>query len=270
VSELSEKQTPAWQPIPAIERRILGVLVEKAKTTPDVYPMSLSGICTGANQKNNRFPLFNLTTDDLESPLEDLRAKGAVILIEGSGRVQKYRHVLYEWLGVDKVELAVMTELLLRGAQTEGELRGRAARMEPIADVAALRPVLESLQAKKLIVSLTPAGRGHTLTHALYLPRELEKVRADANIQRAQSTGAQFEDDAVPATRATAPPAPRPASVAQAPTAPRLAGDSSDLPAKVRELTAACADLREMHETLALELQSCRQEIAQLKRDLGA
>ena len=71
-------------------------------------------------------------------------------MIQGSGRVDKYRHLAYDWLGVDKVELAVMAELLLRGAQTVGELRGRAARMEPIKDLAELRPVLDALQAKGL------------------------------------------------------------------------------------------------------------------------
>ena len=92
----------------------------------------------------------------------------------------RFRHYLYEWLGVDKVELAVMAELLLRGAQTEGELRGRAARMEPIADVSALRPVLVALKQKRLVIALTPEGRGHMVTHVLYEPRELEKVRAEA------------------------------------------------------------------------------------------
>ena len=70
----------------------------------------------------------------------------------------KFRHYLYEWLGVDKVELAVMAELLLRGEQTIGELRGHASRMEPIPDLNALRPILESLEQKQLVVMLTPAG----------------------------------------------------------------------------------------------------------------
>jgi uncharacterized protein YceH (UPF0502 family) len=73
-----------------------------------------------------------------------------------------------------------MTELLLRGAQTVGELRGRAARMEPIADLAALQPVLDGLIRKGLVISLTPPGRGQIVTHSLYLPDELEKVRSQA------------------------------------------------------------------------------------------
>ena len=72
----------------------------------------------------------------------------------------KFKHMMYEWLGVDKVELAVTAELLLRGEQTLGELRGRAARMEPIADLGALRPIIQSLIEKGLVVALTPEGRG--------------------------------------------------------------------------------------------------------------
>jgi uncharacterized protein YceH (UPF0502 family) len=102
---------------------------------------------------------------------------GAVTEIQGSGRVPKYRHNMYQWLGVDKVELAVMAELLLRGQQTLGELRGRANRMEGIADMAALKPVLDQLIAKRLVVELTPVGRGQIVTHNLYSERELEKVR---------------------------------------------------------------------------------------------
>ncbi len=169
--ENSETLKPAWQPIEPLDRRVLGVLVEKAKTTPEAYPLSLNALRTGCNQKNNRHPLMEVELEAVEQSLERLRAIGAVAEVQGGGRVSRFRHRMYEWMGVEKVELAVMAELLLRGAQTEGELRGRAARMEPIADLAALRPVLDSLKAKGLILSLSPAGRGHVLSHALYLER---------------------------------------------------------------------------------------------------
>jgi uncharacterized protein YceH (UPF0502 family) len=178
---------PRWQPIGPIDRRVAGVLAEKAKTTPDGYPLSLNAIRTGCNQKSNRAPVMDLRAEDVEESLERLRNLGAVGMIEGYGRVTKYRHYLYEWLAVDKVELAVMTELLLRGAQTEGELRARAARMEPISDLAALRPVMASLKSKGLVIPLTPEGRGHVVTHALYHPRELETLQAQYG--RAAVTG---------------------------------------------------------------------------------
>ena len=119
-------------------------------------------------------------------------------MIQGYGRVLKYRHYMYEWLGVDKVELAVMAELLLRGAQSEGELRGRASRMEPIADLTALRPVLASLKLKRLVIPLTPEGRGHIITHALYPPRELEHLRAQYASGGAAATAACAESGQSP------------------------------------------------------------------------
>ena len=101
-----------WRALDRTERRVLGVLAEKAKTTPDSYPMTLNALTNGCNQKSNRSPQMNLTSDDVEQVIEDLREMGAVMEIQGSGRVAKYRHQMYEWLGVDKVELAVMAELL--------------------------------------------------------------------------------------------------------------------------------------------------------------
>jgi uncharacterized protein YceH (UPF0502 family) len=168
-----------WQPLSSRQRRVFGVLVEKAKTTPDAYPMTVNGLVAGCNQKSNREPLMNMSAEDVEQTLEELRALGAVTEVQGSGRVAKYRHHAYEWLGVEKTELAVMTELLLRGQQTLGELRGRAARMEPIADLAALKPVVDLLLHRGLMVELTPAGRGQVVSHNLYKERELTEIQAE-------------------------------------------------------------------------------------------
>ena len=151
--------------------------VEKAKTTPEQYPLSLNSLTTGCNQKSNRHPQMNLDLDQVEQTLEELRRLGAVVEIQSGGRVAKYKHCMYEWLGVEKAELAVMAELLLRGEQTVGELRGRAVRMEPIPDINALRPVLKSLMDKELVVELTPEGRGQVVSHALYRQPEFEELR---------------------------------------------------------------------------------------------
>ena len=169
--------SPRWQPICAIDRRVLGVLAEKAKTTPDIYPMSLNAICTGCNQKSNRDPVMQLEPADVESRSTGCANSGAVGIIEGYGRVAKYRHYLYEWLGVEKIELSVMTELLLRGDQTVGELRGRASPMDTIPDLATLKSILDALKSKGLAVSLTPEGPGQAVSHALYKPRELEALK---------------------------------------------------------------------------------------------
>src|SRR5580698_3392686 len=98
---------PGWKPLEARERRILGVLVEKAKTTPDVYPMSVNALRSGANQKNNRYPLMELENDDIEPVLDRLRELHAVSEVQGDSRVPRYRLQLYDWLGAEKLELAV-------------------------------------------------------------------------------------------------------------------------------------------------------------------
>ncbi len=111
---------PRWKPVGRVDRRVVGVLVEKSKTTPDQYPMTINGLINGANQKSNRDPQMELEESDIIDSLDRLKMVGAVIEVQGSGRVPKYRHLLYEWLGVNKVELAVMAELLLRGRRPRG------------------------------------------------------------------------------------------------------------------------------------------------------
>lgn len=253
---MSSAESPhKWQPLNSRQRRVVGVLVEKAKTTPDAYPMTINGITTGANQKSNRDPIMNLSTDDVEQILDELRGLGAVIEVQGSGRVAKYKHLMYEWLGVDKVELAVMAELLLRGEQTIGELRGRAARMEPIADVAALKPVLDSLMQKNLVIALTPEGRGQVVTHNVYKERELVELRNRfANYVAPTSTTADEEETPRSAHAATSP-APRP--TAPAPLA--AGGVTKDMFAEL-ELEVA---------TLRAEVSRVREELRDLQRQLG-
>ncbi|MEM9410746.1 MAG: DUF480 domain-containing protein [Planctomycetota bacterium] len=172
----NEPQEKSWSAVNRVNRRVMGVLVEKAKTTPDAYPMTINAIVTAANQKSNRHPQMQLTPDDVDESLEDLRKQGAVSEIQGDGRKPKFRHLLYEWLGVDKVEIAIMAELLLRGQQTVGELRARASRMEKIEGLAELKPILQELIQKGLVIELTPSGRGQLVTHNLYLPEELAKI----------------------------------------------------------------------------------------------
>ena len=245
---------PRWKPLDRTERRVLGVLVEKAKTTPDTYPLSLNALVNGCNQKSNRFPLMQLDDGDVEAALERLRHQGAVALIQGDGRVDKFRHLAYDWLGVDKRELAVMAELLLRGAQTVGELRARAARMEPIPGISELRPLIESLRQKKLILLLTPPGRGCVLTHALYQDQELAKVRAEhGNITVGDEPFTDEHEAPTPVPRAATPSVPRPASPE---IQPNPAGDFR-------------RELAELREELTGEIHQLRSELDDLKRQLG-
>lgn len=170
---------PSWVPLTPRERRVLGVMVEKAKTTPEYYPMTIAGIVTACNQKSNRDPITNYDQDDVEDTLNGLRKKGAAVLIEGGGRVARWKHTLYDWLKVSKVELAVVAELMLRGPQTEGDLRARASRMEPLADLAVLRAILEAMVPRGLVHFLSPPEqkRGVFVAHGLYPPEEFERVR---------------------------------------------------------------------------------------------
>ncbi|GAC1449969.1 MAG: YceH family protein [Isosphaeraceae bacterium] len=178
---MSPPEGKTWVPLTAAEQRVLGVLVEKAKTTPDVYPLSIAAIVTGCNQKSNRDPVTNFDTDDVEEILQSLRKKGAAVMVEAGGRVVRWKHTLYDWLKVSKVELAVLAELMLRGPQTEGDLRARASRMEPLPDLATLQSVLEALKPRELILYLTPPGqrRGVMVTHGLYPPEERERLRSE-------------------------------------------------------------------------------------------
>lgn len=223
------------------------MLVEKAKTTPDAYPMTINGLVTGCNQKSNREPQLNLSPDDVEQVLEELRGMGAVTEVQGSGRVAKYRHHAYEWLGVEKTELAVMTELMLRGEQTLGELRGRAARMEPIADVGALKPVVDSLVKKGLMIELTPPGRGQIVSHNLYKERELNELKA----QLANYVPPVGGDDEAPALVAGTSGAAAAVATGARVTPPGVTADQfAELAVEVAELRAEVARLKDQLEAL--------------------
>lgn len=82
-----------WQPLESTDRRVLGVLIEKAKTTPDAYPLSANALRTGCNQKNNRAPLMLLEEEQVEEACERLRKAGAIAQVQGTSRVDRYRHL---------------------------------------------------------------------------------------------------------------------------------------------------------------------------------
>lgn len=140
--------TPLLQLTPE-ECRVLGTLIEKAQTTPGQYPLTLNGLTLGCNQKNNREPLTNYDEERVLDALDALKAKGLAreVMLAGS-RVAKYRHVAREVLGVGSEQLVVLAELMLRGPQSAGELRGRASRMAPLASLEVVQAVLESLMGR--------------------------------------------------------------------------------------------------------------------------
>ncbi|MBM4004627.1 MAG: DUF480 domain-containing protein [Planctomycetes bacterium] len=262
-ANLSDAGTaPRWQPIGSHLRRVAGVLVEKAKTVPDSYPMTLNAIITGCNQKNNRDPHMELNEEQVQQAIEDLRQLGAVIEVQSSGRVPKYKHLLYQWLGVDEVEMAVMTELLLRGAQTIGELRGRASRMNAIADLQVLQPILTSLTRKNLVVEITSAGRGQVVSHNLFKEREMAEIRARfAGMAALHPTPIDDDGDSTPTySGAHAKPMSGPhAGHGSTPAAPVVPGVTRDM---FSELQVDVSELR-------AEVSRLREELRQLKTQVG-
>lgn len=230
----------------AKERRVLGVMIEKGKTTPDYYPMTLAGLITGCNQKSNRDPVVNYDEDDVEDTLVDLRGKHSVIKIEGLGRVSKWKHNLYEFWGVSKAEIAVLAELLLRGPQTEGELRARAERMEDsLVDQETLHEVLEPLRHRGMVVTLSPPGRkrGVIVCHGFYPEAELESLRA-------KHAGSGGDDDF---------------------ESPRVAERAAGIAPPARtELKAEVNELRDMVQALTERLAAVETQLAELRRELGA
>lgn len=184
------------KPVPLSEnaRRVLGVLVEKAKTTPDNYPLTLNAIISASNQKSNRAPKMDLDDEDALLALDELRGVGAAREVQGSGRVTKYRHAAYEWLDVDGPGSAVMTELLLRGPQTLGELRTRASRMHALSDLQAAQSVVDGLIEKGLVEALTPPGRGQQFAHTLYPPQERQHLIARVEKQAVAAPSSSAKD----------------------------------------------------------------------------
>ena len=243
-------QTPSWRPLSPGQRRVLGVLIEKAKTTPAGYPMSINAVVLGCNQKHNRHPPMRLDADEVERILEELRMLGAVAEADESTRVAKFRHRAYEWLGVTRAELAVVAELLLRGAQTLGELRGRAARMEPIADLAALTPIVGALIERGLVFALTAPGRGQIVSHRLHEEPELAGLRA------------QFAGHDVPAAPGEVDRvATRPAATGTAPgpSPPSVSEDVlSQPPRAIAELRSEVATLQERVRALERVIEDGR------------
>lgn len=225
-----------WPVLTMIQRRLLGVLVEKAKTTPDAYPLSANALVTGANQKSNRDPIMSLEQEDVDAGLASLQPLGLVTRITG-GRVERWRHNLYDLWRVEKVELAILAELLLRGPQTEGELRQHAARMEPIADLDALRAAVKPLQERGMVRWIGEEGRrGSLVAHAFCDEAEWRAIRERAVLGEAS-----------------------------APAAPAVATS----PAVETELRAEVASLRERLDRAEEAIRGLTQSLETLAKSLG-
>ena len=137
-------------PLSLVEVRILGSLAEKAVTTPDNYPLSPSALIAACNQTTSREPVMHLDEETVTQAVIALRRRSLLRAIQPAGsRVTKYQHLLPDALNLDAREIAVLGVLMLRGAQTVGELHARTARLADFADVSAVEGTLDALLARE-------------------------------------------------------------------------------------------------------------------------
>ncbi|MEX0701739.1 MAG: DUF480 domain-containing protein [Planctomycetales bacterium] len=249
MSDPTDTSLPPITELSAIERRVLGVLVEKALTTPDQYPLTPKALVAGCNQKNNRDPVTNYDEDAVLEAIESLRGQGLATEIHtSSGRTPRYRHFLRQRFAVTEPQVAILTELLLRGRQTLGELRSRAARMVPIETLDLLRGELRGLIDAQLVQANGPLDRrGVEVDHGLYAARE------DKSLPPADFDGG---DDAVE---------PAPVFGETSSRGSASAGDAriDALEEAVAELRAECAALRSGLDDLGREFHALREALGE-------
>ena len=228
------------EPLTVLERRVLGVLVEKALTAAAPEPLTLNAVVVGSSQKSNRDPVMNVEEPEVDDALERLKRKGLVYHITG-GRAERWRHNLYDAWKVTKPELALLAELLLRGPQTAAEARSRASRMEPL-DQETATTIVRGLVERGMVVWLTPENRrGAMLTHGFHTLEELQRVAG------AHAAGLTAEEPPPAAT------IPRPISPSA--TDERIARLEHQLAEAVSEVARVRADVIRLQSALA-ELQA--------------
>jgi uncharacterized protein YceH (UPF0502 family) len=152
------------------EVRVLGALIEKQRTTPDQYPLSLNAIRLACNQSTNRDPIVEFDEATIREALERLSRRRWTRLASGAGsRATKYRHLLDEALGLDVAEISVLTVLMLRGPQTPGELRARTERLHRFDGSDELRETIERLAARGLVAGIgrRPGQKEERYAHLL-------------------------------------------------------------------------------------------------------
>lgn len=197
-------------PLSDVELRVLGALIEKERTTPENYPLSTQALLTACNQRTSRDPVTDLHFQEVMAAVNRLRDRGLAETVQDAGdRVPKHRHRAAAALDLDAQEVAVLAVLLLRGAQTPGELRGRTERYASFPDVGAVERTLQRLEARSAAL-VKNLGRGagqsqdrwvHTLgaddekmTPRVRQPRHDDSgahigVQGDGQAQRPAATG---------------------------------------------------------------------------------
>jgi len=215
----------------AVEIRVLGCLVEKQRTTPDAYPLSLNALRLACNQSTNRDPVVDYDEETVSAALRRTAQRGWTRLASGAGsRARKYRHLLPEALGLDDAEVSLLAVLMLRGAQTPGELKGRSERLHSFESLAAVQETLDGLIERGWV-------------------RREERRPGQKEERYSQLLGGEGEEGAAPA----APPAPD-------------AAPAGELSAAEIEIETADPDRL---DRLEAELLALRDEVTKLRDALG-
>lgn len=228
-----------------VERRVLGVLLEKSLAQPDYYPMTLNAIVTACNQKQNRDPIMSIDEDVVYNVLEDLRLRGIVtVQLPGVGaRTKRFKHETESHFRWEKRERAVMAELLLRGPQTVGELRSRCNRMASFESLDIVSNVLQCLAGyEPPCVAALPRETGRSAIRYRQVLYEEAGVPVSASAATATSGATP-----VPVSGPVPAPVPPTAAPAATPSDPEVAGLRDDLEAmqnEIGELHEAIAELR--------------------------
>jgi len=239
----------------APEIRVLGCLLEKQRTTPDAYPLSLNALRLACNQSTNRDPVTEYDEAIIRDALHRLSRRRWARLASGAGsRAPKYRHLLDEALGLPEDELAVLCVLMLRGPQTPGELKQRTERLHPLADLAAVLDALERLIGRELAVRLPRRPGQKEERYAQLLGEDAPDGAALAPAGAAPAAPPPAAaaapgddgdgDDPAPIARPRIPP-PAPAPAAPDPRIGRLEEELAALRADVGALRASLDALRE-------------------------
>ena len=168
-----------------LETRVLGVLVEKQRTVPDTYPLSLNALLAGCNQKTSRDPVIEASEADVAATLDRLR--GLSLVMESSGgRVSRYAHNVDKVLGLPSQSVALLTVLMLRGPQTAGELRLNCERLHKFADISTVEAFLQELAERSsgaLVMELPrqAGARENRWAHLLSGEPQLDMIASPAN-----------------------------------------------------------------------------------------
>lgn len=247
----------------AVEIRVLGCLIEKQRTTPDAYPLSLNALRLACNQSTNRDPVVAYEEPLIRDALQRLYRRGWTRLASGHGsRAAKYRHLLDEALGLERDELALLGVLMLRGVQTPGELKQRSERLHRFEDLVAVQSTLEQLIARGHVARLARRPGQKEERYAQLLGGTDEEV--DGGGVGATNGGPADSAPAatVPAVHAGGDTTPTTA----APAAPVLAAEAATAAEpdaeRLRRVEREVVDLR-------AELEGLRAELSELRTALG-